>query len=58
MRSDSPVLRYVGITAFVVAVVGFVAFGWRFDSAGEGPVAVAVALVCVGLALYSTVRGG
>ena len=58
MRSNSPLLRYVGIAAFVVAVVGFVAFGWRFDSAGGSPVAVAAAVVAAGLALYSAVRGG
>ena len=58
VRSDSKRLRYVGVAAFVVGLVGFVALGWRFDSAGGSPVAVAAAVVAAALALYSTIRGG
>lgn len=58
MRPDSKPLLYVGVAAFVVGVVGFVALGWRFDSPGGSPVAVAAAVLAAGLALYSTVRGG
>ena len=57
MRSDSKTLRYVGAAAFAVAAVGFVALGWRFDGTGGSSVATAAALIAVGLALYSTVRG-
>ena len=35
MNSRSRLIQYVGILAFVVGVVGFVVFGWRFGSNGS-----------------------
>jgi hypothetical protein len=34
VRSQSPALRFVGVLACLVGIVGYVAFGWRFDSSG------------------------
>ncbi|WP_247005949.1 hypothetical protein [Halorientalis litorea] len=54
--SDSSVLQYLGALVAVVAVVGYVGFGWRFESA-DGPLPVAIAAVCVAVALgYTLLR--
>jgi len=54
--SDRPVLKIVGAVAFAVAVVGTVAFGWRFGG-DSSPTATAIgvgfAAVAVGWTLYS-----
>lgn len=47
-------LPLVGAVAAVVAVIGYVAFGWRFGG-DTSPVAVAIALVAVALAVGSSV---
>jgi ABC-type phosphate transport system permease subunit len=52
--SRSAVLTVVGAVACVVGIVGYVVFGWRFGG-GTDPVAVAVALGCVALAVGSYV---
>ena len=52
--SDSGVGTLVGIAFAAIAVVGYVAFGWRFDgSAGPAPLALAAlaVLLAVGLRL-------
>lgn len=54
MRFNSPALQLVGVVACLVGLVGYVAFGWRFDSSG-GPLVTAVAVVCVALAVGVTV---
>lgn len=54
--TDSDALQYVGLLAAVVAVVGYIAFDWRFSSA-DGPLPVAIAVVCVVVAVgYTLLR--
>lgn len=53
--SDSTAMQYVGAAVFVVAVVGYVAFGWRFgDLENLTPVVIGalVAAVAVGYTVY------
>lgn len=52
-RTESRLLRYVGLIAFVVAVVGFVVFGWEFGGESD-PVATGLALVAVVIAVVWT----
>ncbi|WP_423745784.1 hypothetical protein V5735_07470 (plasmid) [Haladaptatus sp. SPP-AMP-3] len=54
MRSQPPVLRLVGILAFIVGVVGYTVFGWRFESTSN-PVVTTLALACVVLAVAATI---
>lgn len=53
-RSSSGPLRYVGAVAALIGLFGYVVLGWRFG-ADDGPIPVAVAAVCVAIALASTV---
>ncbi|GAA0246066.1 hypothetical protein ACFFQF_05185 [Haladaptatus pallidirubidus] len=55
MRSQSKALQLVGLLAFVVGLVGYTVFGWRFDSTGD-PIITAVAVVCVVVAIVVTIR--
>ncbi|WP_254545195.1 hypothetical protein [Halomarina pelagica] len=55
IRSRSNTLRYLGLAAFVVGLVGYVALGWRFDSTAN-PIALGFALVAVAVAVVSTLR--
>ncbi len=54
MRSQSPALRLLGLLAFLVGLVGYLAFGWRFDSSGNS-VVTALAAACVVIALAATI---
>jgi len=54
MRSQSRALRFIGLLACLVGVVGYVAFGWRFDSSGNSTV-TALAVACVVVALAATI---
>ena len=56
VRSQSRPARLLGVLAAAVAVVGYVAFGWRFGG-DSNPVALAIALVCVAAAVVFTLRG-
>ena len=55
-RNQSKPAQLVGLALAAVAVVGYVAFGWRFGG-DSNPVALGLALVGVAAALYFTVRG-
>ncbi|MFC3477132.1 hypothetical protein [Halobacterium litoreum] len=55
MPGKSGQLPRVGIAFALVAVVGYVALGWRFGGDTD-PAAVAIALVAVALAVGSTLR--
>ena len=56
MRFESNVVRAVGVLAFVVGLVGYVAFGWRFGDGTNSPVALAFALLAVAVAVGATLR--
>lgn len=56
MLDSSKPLFLIGLLACVVGVVGYVALGWRFDGGTSSPIAVAVALIAVALAIGSTVQ--
>lgn len=56
MLGSSKPLPLIGLLACAVGLVGYVALGWRFDGGTSSPVAVAVALVAVALAIGSTVQ--
>ncbi|MFC6836896.1 hypothetical protein [Halomarina ordinaria] len=48
--SRSPTLQWVGLAAFVVALVGFVVFGWRFGGESDTfPFALGVAVAVLAL---------
>lgn len=46
----------VGVLMFVVAVAGYVLFGWRFGDGAGNPVAFGLALVAVVVAVGVTLR--
>jgi hypothetical protein len=57
--TDSSSLRFVGAAVAVVAVIGYVVFGWRFGGdSGTVPTALAVLAVAVGVGvtLYRRLR--
>lgn len=54
MPSNSTLGSVVGLAAFVVGLVGYTVFGWRFDGTA-GPVVTALAAVCVVVAVALTV---
>ncbi|WP_435359684.1 hypothetical protein [Haloarchaeobius sp. DFWS5] len=53
-RSDSQTLQYVGLLVFAVALLGWVALGWDFQSS-DGPIPLVIAAGCVVLAVGATV---
>lgn len=56
--SDSKALQFLGAAVFIVAVVGYVAFGWRFgESNGPIPLALGVlfAAIAIGWTVYERV---
>jgi len=55
MRSRSRIGTVVGLAMFVVAVVGYVVYGWRFGG-DSSTVATALALVAVAVAIALNVR--
>jgi hypothetical protein len=58
-RSDSRTVRLIGAIVALVAVVGYLAFGWSFDDSGNTVptvVGVVAAITAVGWTLYSRVR--
>ncbi|WP_254537874.1 hypothetical protein [Halomarina litorea] len=55
MPSTSTLLTVVGALAFVCGLVGHTVFGWQFGGERH-PVALAIALGCVAVALLSFVR--
>jgi cobalamin biosynthesis protein CobD/CbiB len=57
-RSDSPVVRAIGALVALIAVVGYLIFGWSFNgSANTIPTAIGVivAVSAIGWTLYSRV---
>ena len=56
MPGNSNHLTLVGVLACIVAVVGYVAFGWRFGDGTANPIAIGIALVAVAIAIGSTVQ--
>jgi phosphatidylserine synthase len=57
MPGRSRRFKGVAVVFAAVAVVGYVAFGWRFGDGTSNPIAFAIALVAVGFAVVSTIRG-
>jgi hypothetical protein len=58
-RSESTVARTLGGIVTLVAVVGYLAFGWSFDgSSGIVPAAIGIAVATVAIAwtLYSRIE--
>ena len=56
MRSRSITGTAVGVLALLVGLVGYVAFGWRFDDGASNPVGFGLALLAVAVAVGLTVR--
>lgn len=56
MRSQNPAVRALGLIAFVIAAVGYVFFDWRFSDGTENPVAFAIAILAVVVAVGVTLR--
>jgi len=56
MRSQSIAGTAVGVLAFLVGLVGYVVFGWRFDDGASNPLGFGLALVAVAVAVALTVR--
>ena len=56
MRSRSRIGVVIGLAMFVVALVGYVFYGWRFGDGVNSPVATALALVAVAVAIALNVR--
>ncbi|WP_276280472.1 hypothetical protein [Halorussus caseinilyticus] len=56
VRDQPKPAQLLGALAAVVAVIGYVAFGWRFGGDSD-PAAVGLALVAVAAAVFFTVRG-
>ena len=56
MRSRSRAIQALAVLAFVVGLVGYVAFGWRFDGGTDSPVALVLALLAVAVAVGATLR--
>ena len=57
-RSDSPAIRAIGALVALIAVVGYLIFGWSFNgSANIIPTAIGiiVAVSAIGWTLYSRV---
>ena len=57
-RSDSPAVRAIGAIVALIAVVGYLIFGWSFNgSANTIPTAIGiiVAVSAIGWTLYSRV---
>jgi hypothetical protein len=57
-RSDSPATRAIGALIALIAVVGYLLFGWSFNgSANTTPTAIGVivAISAIGWTLYSRV---
>ena len=49
-RTEWRLLQYVGVVAFAIGLVGYIAFGWRFDGTSEQlPAALAVVAAAVAL---------
>ena len=55
LDSRSKPAQLLGVLAFVVAVAGYLAFGWRFGG-DSNPVALVLALVGVAAAVLFTIR--
>ncbi|WP_254840944.1 hypothetical protein [Natronomonas marina] len=56
--SDSLAMKVLGVAVALVAIVGYLYFGWSFDGAdGIGPTAIGatVAIVAVGWTVYTRV---
>lgn len=53
-RSQSKPLQYIGALIALIALVGYVAFDWRFGET-DGVLPVALGLVCVVIAVGWTV---
>ncbi|WP_135827890.1 hypothetical protein [Halorussus halobius] len=56
MRSQSIAGTAVGVLAFLVGLVGYVAFGWRFGDGASNPLTFGLAVVAVAVAVGLTVR--
>ncbi|NIC00113.1 hypothetical protein [Halobacterium sp. R2-5] len=56
MRQRSGPFALVAVLACVLGVVGYVVFGWRFGDGTTNPVAFAVAIAAVGVAVVATLR--
>ncbi len=52
-RSESTAMQYIGAAVFLVAVVGWLLFGWDFQSS-DGSIPLVIAAVCVLLAVSVT----
>lgn len=48
--SQSKPLQYIGVLVAIIALVGYVVFGWRFGEA-DGVLPLAIGIVCVIIAV-------
>ncbi|WP_338729048.1 multidrug transporter [Haladaptatus sp. DJG-WS-42] len=55
MGPKNSALRVVGLLAFVVGLVGFLIYGWRFDTGGD-PIATTLGVGAALLAILVTLR--
>lgn len=57
--SQSKPLQYIGALVALIAIVGYVIFGWNFEMT-DGPIPIAigllVAVVAIGWTLYQQLR--
>lgn len=53
-KSDSRAMQVVGALVAIVALAGAAFGGWSFDTFGDGPLPLAIALVAVVLAVGAT----
>ena len=51
--SQSKPLQYIGALVALIAIVGYVVFGWRFGET-DGILPLAIGIICVILAVGST----
>jgi hypothetical protein len=56
MPGRSGNFQRIGLLVAAIAVVGYVAFDWRFSDGASNPVAFGVALVAVAIAVVATLR--
>lgn len=57
-RSASPAIRVIGVVVALIAVVGYLVFGWSFNSSENTlptAIGIIVAVLAIGWTLYERV---